>query len=186
MYAKGLALLGLGMLAGAGALVDYWPTRGALPTVAPLTPRYDLARAGLAMPADLLSATVPSSLPARPAASDVRPLPVISVNAAAATAIGTPVTMAAPSSIASPAAPVLALAAQPAVPMVTARLIILPPLATPVSASAAWPADDEDSSLLDGARRTGASILRTTARTGASIFDAVRILGGTMRRALPN
>jgi len=33
-YAKALALLGLGVLAGAGALVDYWPTSQRLPDVA--------------------------------------------------------------------------------------------------------------------------------------------------------
>lgn len=34
LYAKALALLGLGLLGLAGALVDYWPIRGELPRVA--------------------------------------------------------------------------------------------------------------------------------------------------------
>jgi hypothetical protein len=34
LYAKALALLGLGLLGAAGALVDYWPVRSALPAVA--------------------------------------------------------------------------------------------------------------------------------------------------------
>ena len=34
LYAKALALLGLGLLGVAGALVDYWPVQGELPTVA--------------------------------------------------------------------------------------------------------------------------------------------------------
>jgi hypothetical protein len=34
LYAKALALLGLGLLGAAGALVDYWPVRGGLPVVA--------------------------------------------------------------------------------------------------------------------------------------------------------
>ncbi len=47
-YAKALALLGLGVLAGAGALVDYWPTSHSLPAVArvldlPRAPRVVLA-----------------------------------------------------------------------------------------------------------------------------------------------
>jgi hypothetical protein len=34
LYAKALALLGLGLLGAAGALVDYWPVRSGLPVVA--------------------------------------------------------------------------------------------------------------------------------------------------------
>lgn len=34
LYAKALALLGLGLLGAAGALVNYWPVRGDLPAVA--------------------------------------------------------------------------------------------------------------------------------------------------------
>ena len=34
LYAKTLALFGLALLAGVGALVDYWPASGALPVVA--------------------------------------------------------------------------------------------------------------------------------------------------------
>ena len=33
-YAKTLAVLGLGLLAGAGAIVDYWPVGGRLPAIA--------------------------------------------------------------------------------------------------------------------------------------------------------
>jgi hypothetical protein len=33
LYAKALALLGLGLLGAAGALVDYWPVQGELPAV---------------------------------------------------------------------------------------------------------------------------------------------------------
>jgi hypothetical protein len=43
LYAKALALLGLGLLGAAGALVDYWPVRSALPAVA----------SALSLPADL-------------------------------------------------------------------------------------------------------------------------------------
>jgi hypothetical protein len=186
LYAKALALFGLGLLAGIGALVDYWPTRAALPFVAPLTPRVDLAFAAQPGPADLLSAAVQPPPPARPAITGFRPLPAIRPGAAALP-MGSPVTLAAPAPPAAtaPAAPLIALASEPAAPAPSAQMIILPPLAGPVITSA-WPADAEDSSLLDGAKRTGASILRTTAKTGASIFDAVRMLGGTIGRALPN
>jgi hypothetical protein len=33
LYAKTLAVLGLGLLAGAGAIVDYWPVNGTLPAL---------------------------------------------------------------------------------------------------------------------------------------------------------
>jgi hypothetical protein len=33
LYAKALALIGLAVLAGAGALMDYWPVQGSLPVV---------------------------------------------------------------------------------------------------------------------------------------------------------
>jgi hypothetical protein len=35
-------------------------------------------------------------------------------------------------------------------------------------------------------RRTGASIVRTGVKTGSSLVDAVRVVGGVVRRALPD
>ena len=55
-YAKTLAVVGLGLLAGAGAIVDYWPVGGPLPgvsNVAALTPAL-----GVTLP------TPPDSIPA--------------------------------------------------------------------------------------------------------------------------
>jgi hypothetical protein len=41
--------------------------------------------------------------------------------------------------------------------------------------------------MLTGAfKRTGTSIVRTGVRTGASIFDALRVVSGAVRRALPD
>lgn len=51
LYAKALALLGLGLLGVAGALVDYWPVRGDLPTVASVLSLPEPLRL-LAVPAD--------------------------------------------------------------------------------------------------------------------------------------
>ena len=34
LYAKTLAVLGLGLLAGAGAVVDYWPVGSSAPAIA--------------------------------------------------------------------------------------------------------------------------------------------------------
>jgi len=56
LYAKALALLGLGLLGAAGALVDYWPVPSALPAVA----------SALVLPADAglptLRATAPDDV----------------------------------------------------------------------------------------------------------------------------
>jgi hypothetical protein len=47
-------------------------------------------------------------------------------------------------------------------------------------------ADDSDGFLAGAFKKTGSSIVKTSVRTGASIFDAVRVVGGVVRRALPN
>jgi hypothetical protein len=187
LYAKGLALVGLGLLAGAGALVDYWPTRDSLPA-APTLLRPDLTAHARPVPGDWLRVTEVRSTPPRtrrPLAT--APIPSIRVSVPSLE-FGEPV-----ASLTPPAAePMTALAvlasAAPATPIASGELLILPPLATPVRTATAWPAEgDDDSFFLTGAvKRTGASILRTSARTGASIVDAVRTLGGAFRRALPN
>jgi hypothetical protein len=45
---------------------------------------------------------------------------------------------------------------------------------------------DGDSFITSAFKRTGSSIVKTGVKTGASIFDAVRVLGGAVRKALPN
>ena len=188
LYAKGLALVGLGMLAGAGALVDYWPTRGSLPVVVLLPPRPDFTPQLRPVRTDLLAVaaalTPPSARPISVTTSD--PVPAIRVSAPPVD-LGQPVALPGAPPAAEPAIPVVLLASAPAVSSTPAvEFLILPPLATPVIA-AAFPPDAEHGTFLTGAvKRTGASILRTSARTGASIVDAVRTVGGAFRRALPN
>ena len=55
-YAKTLAVLGLGLLAAAGAIVDYWPVSGALPTVSGVTALHTTR----AMPAPVLASELPA------------------------------------------------------------------------------------------------------------------------------
>jgi hypothetical protein len=63
LYAKALALLGLGLLGAAGALVDYWPVRGALPVVA----------SALVLPADFgIPALRATALPQISSAAELR------------------------------------------------------------------------------------------------------------------
>ena len=57
LYAKTIAVCGLGLLAGAGALVDYWPTGVAMPSVGPAFASPQLASA-LPVPESALEAPV--------------------------------------------------------------------------------------------------------------------------------
>ena len=187
-YAKGMALLGLGLLAGAGALVDYWPTRGHVPLVAP-PERGDLVRLASTSHHDPLAIVVPPPPAATrraPATRPAEPAPRLLVGAVPRVG-GVPVALMAPVAPVTDSLvePVALLAS--AVPATTVSAsLILPPLATPRH-TASWSTDSDDSGFLTGAvKRTGASILRTSARAGASVFDAFRSLGGAVKRALPN
>jgi hypothetical protein len=186
-----MALLGLGLLAGTGALVDYWPTRGQVPLVAP-PERGDLVRLASTSPHDPLAIVVPpppaTTRRAR-ASRPAEPAPRILVGAVPRVG-GVPVALRAPVAPATdPIAEPVALLAS-AAPATTATTVsaslILPPLATPRH-TASWSTDSDEGGFLTGAvKRTGASILRTSARAGASVFDAFRSLGGAVKRALPN
>ena len=69
---------------------------------------------------------------------------------------------------------------------------VYPELPAPVSQlmanrTSSGPADSTDDSFLTGAfKRTGTSIVKTSMKTGVSIFDAVRVVGSAVRRALPD
>ena len=187
-YAKGMALLGLGLLAGAGALVDYWPARGQMPLVAPFGRDTLVLRGATSHPDPLLIVIAPPAATRRaPAPRPAGPVPVLLVGAAPRVG-GVPVALMAPRAEPVPdpvVEPVAVLASAAPVTTVSASLI-LPPLATPRH-TASWSTDSDDGGFLTGAvKRTGASILRTSARAGASVFDAFRSLGGAVKRALPN
>ena len=66
LYAKALALLGLGLLGAAGALVDYWPVPSALPAVASVL---DLPAAARMPPLRL------TAIPESSAVAVIRPAP---------------------------------------------------------------------------------------------------------------
>jgi hypothetical protein len=196
LYAKMLALVGLGVLAGTGALVDYWPSGVTLP----------LVDAGLAQAELARSLPVPDRQPNFVAAATARaraPRPAVTVVRTAA--------VEAP----PPRIPALALAADDVLLDVA---LAPPPAAVPVQTFAfsmdyslgeevpltepdAWPVatlamsappvslsdDDEQGGLLTGmVKRTGSSIVRGGRKTGASIMEAFRVVSGAVRRALPN
>jgi hypothetical protein len=211
LYAKTLALLGLGVLAGTGALVDYWPSGVVLPMV----------DAGLSPPEIARSLPVPDRQPnfivraaARRPSAVARP--TIAVQAAPADRT-VPVMAAASLDLPAPRIPDLALA--PVEQGFTSIAMAAPPPATvsvrPIAFSleysrgeevalsepAEWPiatlamttppvslsSEQDDDGLFSGmVKRTGSSIVRGGRKTGASIVEAFRVVSGAVRRALPN
>lgn len=194
LYAKTLALLGLGVLAGAGALVDYWPVGVNLPDAGPALDLPALARP-LAV-SDQQSARVArrESAPRRLVLADrvsspavfYASLPVVAVSESG---LGEPVGLPAPvtrSAMAFTAASfeVPDAASDGYEPHLTlgaaAGSTTLP---APVSTSA----NAEPDGFITGAfKKTGSSIVRTGVKTGSSIVDVVRVVGGAVRKALPN
>jgi hypothetical protein len=72
-YAKTFVVLGLGVIAGAGALVDYWPTGSDVPAVASVRLPQPAIRTiapdfRIVIPAPIVRAAVPRPLPVSPAA----------------------------------------------------------------------------------------------------------------------
>ena len=209
-YAKALALVGLGMLAGAGAVVDYWPATVDVPRVArtpqvnlpepvrlasvpsprPISMRASLPIAPVGQPGEPLprslseAAAMPSMTPAATIAT-AEPVPVPRSFAA----LETPVPLVAGESIALAAAPAMAPVAMPAAETVAVELEpIDPPVqrdapaAAALRAGAAPPPDGFFSGAL---KKTGASIVKGGAATGASIADAFRSVFGAFKKVSP-
>jgi len=198
LYAKVIAVVGLGVLAGAGALVDYWPSGGSLPRVAsesgspvvagalpvPVVPSV----AELARPVAARTART-RSLSAEPA----QPSPALTANLS--TSVSLPVSdridltsstaapLAAPPVAPQPSLPASA-QAQNDVPVSDVNSNAFtnsPVLLSAVSVSE----DDGEGFIIGAAKKTRDSIVRTGRKTGASIFDAFRFVGGAMKKALP-
>jgi hypothetical protein len=203
LYAKALALVGLGALAMVGALVDYWPTRVPMPAVSEATlvgPHDGLQ----AIPAQALAAMRPASRESADvvrlasARTPVGPKPSPDARRAARVvlvsrgmdAVAIPaIHLTRPPAERADEADALALAA--AFDTDGVELAIHPPDVVMASNRDALAAgvdtSDDDGSLFTGAfKRTGSSIVRTGVKTGASIFDALRVVSGAVRRALPD
>jgi hypothetical protein len=190
LYAKLLALAGLGVLAGTGALVDYWPTGNGMPAV----------RAGLDASA-LVEASRESAL-AIPSSEDPQPeravatrrmslrrftapppaLAVASSFDADAIAVRE-VDLVAPATRYLPAVTLQAYAGQE---MTLSDPALLVAHRRASLGDEETLADDDGSALTGVVRKTGKSIVRTSKRTGASIVDAVRMIGTAVRRVLPD
>ena len=197
LYAKGLAVLGLALLAGAGALIDLWPSSVEIPRVSRAN--------GLSMPAlarmlraDPTSASVPVAAPVRSGAPVVviararaTRTPSIPEFRVAVSATGLPlaggVTLdgAAPAFGVRPVSSVTSVGTE--VALTSPNFDMAPtsePTETEPMLSSASQSDD-DGFLTDAMKKTGTSILRTGVKTGTSIRDAMRAIGGAVRRAFP-
>jgi len=203
-YAKTLALFGLGVLAGTGALVDYWPSGVTMPSVG----------SGLTLPLAATALPVPSELPSmvevavserrdrrprRATASeavvraDARPshdLPVL-VSASLMDAVPAPAVLWAP----PPALPVpmKVFAAGADGQLVGEEVSLSPPAVWPgapvamSTSTVALSSSDEHGGLLSGAvKRTKTSLVWTGRKTGASMVGALRVVSGFFKKALPN
>jgi hypothetical protein len=201
LYAKTLALLGLGVLAGTGALVDYWPSGVRLPAV----------QSGLAQPELMLALAVPDpelqsivSVPPAPSSERRRlvvhpsiersavipefvvPEPfesidgdVIQTASLSRPAALVPVAFA-DRDYAGPLGEEVALS-EP-VPSFDWPQSPLPLSSAPVALAAA----DNHGVLAGVVKVTKSSLVLTGRKTGASIVGAFRAVSGAVKKALPN
>ena len=179
LYAKTLAVLGLGLLAGAGAAVDYWPVGAPLPSVKAVR----LPAPDVPMLAQNFDRRIPAPVFER---SVIVRGTIHAKNVGTARFLVPAPPVARPSEVVTPAsgtplpelvAPVndarLALLADPAV-LFVAYAIGAPPQAAP------------STGFVSGAlKKTRDSIVRTGAVTGATIADAFKGVVGAFKKVTP-
>jgi hypothetical protein len=186
-----------------GALVDYWPTRVPMPAVSEAS--LVAADDGLqAIPARALPEMLPENREpvdvvrlaavSAPVVSEASPGPrraarVVHLSRGMDAVANPAIRLTRPPVEVADETDALALAA--AFDTDGVELSIQPPDVVLASSRAALAAgvdtSDDDGSLVTGAfKRTGSSIVRTGVKTGASIFDALRVVSGAVRRALPD
>jgi hypothetical protein len=195
-YAKGLALLGMGLLGIAGVLVDHWPVAVHLPHVASIAPRPSAA-------GPLRLASVSASSQGResagaPGARLRRLLPAKHTDPAVA--LSEPATQDVPAALVTAvpvvrSVPVAAASVALSAPSQHPVLRTAAPIALDVSdlealapvAFAAPVAADEDGMITGALKKTGASlvraggsIVRTGVKTGSVIGGALRGVGGAI------
>jgi hypothetical protein len=198
--AKVLAIAGLGVLAGVGALVDYWPTGGNVPALAgsriarPAVPVPTPASIAAARQMDVIKAAArmnAAAIPrrAQPTAQPAVLEPVATVAAVGELPIGQAVSLSpvevtvalVPTAVPVPATdPPAQLISLPGPPVVVDR-------ATPTAGFAPTfaPTDNEPGFVMGTLRKTGSSIAKGGAATGASIMDAFRGVAGAFKKVSP-
>jgi hypothetical protein len=190
LYAKTLALLGLALVGGLGALIDYWPVTHPLPRVA--TAQLDLRPADLAARADSAMAIAPAAMtdPGPAVRRRARTTPVsMSVRVASISdvlgsspAIG----------FEAPPPPLASIPVQPVATLHATAVALVAPEQTPAPemmfaqhGSGQGSADQGFlSDATEAAKKAGSTIMTGTMKTGASIVDGLRSVGGAVRRGL--
>jgi len=189
LYAKSLALLGLGVLAGAGALVDYWPRLSVVMPAPGVTQSGE--QLALALPVPALEPPVLRTPVVERRVPEPEPVPVVPVYPSLALdrsiglTGGEAVSLGVPPRQPLPAVAVLAssrgeevLLSRPA--EFTATTVAR--LAAPV-----MPVAENDGDGWAGPfKRTGTSIAKTSVKTGAAIVSAFGRLSSAFRRVLPD
>ena len=196
LYTKALAVLGLGMLAGIGALVDYWPSMSGLPIPANVrvSPPVQMTVSGIpAGPGSINPTPARATLRARAVAapastatsSNVQTQTVLAAALIPAEALGANVPLAALEIDPPPAVEQSVVSfVQSDVPAESAEADY--PLMVHAGAPVARALDEDGDGFITGAfRKTGTSIRKTSVKTGSSIVGAIRGFGGAVRRALP-
>ncbi len=188
LYAKVLAIVGLGMLAGVGALVDYWPMATGTPVLVagprflPTMPELTLADA-VPMPALSTVALTARALPSVAAAVPA-PESIVAVSSVGELPLGEPLALSAP-----PASVVVAVPATE-VPATEIELPAPPPPVDAMITTGNFPnlvvSNQSESGFLMGAlKKTRAGLVKTGAVTGASIMDAFKGVVGVFKKVSP-
>jgi hypothetical protein len=185
LYAKTLALVGLGVLAASGALLDYWPAGIVVPM--PSHPALPVAtehsrtpRVEVSMP-DVVASSRPSSPTPKSSRTPMELTFAPLATATAAGPIGTSVALASDVFMLAPEESHVV--AQPT--LIDAEFGGPSPSAEQARADAFVAEDDESGLVTLAFRKTGSSIAKTGAKAGSSIVGAMRGLSGAVRKALP-
>jgi hypothetical protein len=200
LYAKTLALLGLALLAGVGALVDYWPAPVGLPAVASPAVKPVLGALPAVASLDAVVLTVTSLTPRgraatlgaftqrEPAAAVARvSLGTLPVGDHMALAAGVSISDPPPVSDPPPAAAVPPVVAATQLP---ALEVALPPapMTTLGPGSSTGAREGTSDGFFDNAtsafKKTGESIVNTTVKTGTSIMKAFGVVGGAFKKVI--
>jgi hypothetical protein len=185
LYAKALALLGLTVLAGVGALVDYWPTRSPMPRIEGLQTVPALASV---QPVDTSDIAAPAPRRVRRVAT---PAPVIP--SSAPLPISTSADLLTGGTDSFGEAPLPALTAPAVVTDLPMPAVELSDLAAVEAesprflAAAATPVvEDDGGGFFAGAtglaKKAGSSILSTGSKAGASIMDGLSFVGRGLKK----
>ena len=192
LYAKTLALFGLALLAGVGALVDYWPASGALPVVASPMPGPVPVRLPDLASIDVDTLKAAAAAPTAPRAiARVRRAPVnrpvdVAIHALPLVPVVDDIPVTDAVTLGEPPLPAAV------TPVVATRLpapeIELPPAPVTGFGPSQPGGDGSADGFFDNAtsafKKTGESIVNTTVKTGSSIIKAFGLVGGAFKKVI--